>query len=94
MKLTAQVFKDEGGGFYAEVPEVPGTVAHGDTLDELAATLQEVFEVQLLGVLEDNRERAAVEPSGETPVDVWSLDLSIGVMMVAEAKATSKRADL
>lgn len=94
MKLTAQVFKDEGGGFYAEVPEVPGTVAHGDTLDELAVTLQEVFEIQLRGLLEDYRERAAVEPSEETPVDFWSLDLSVGVLTIAQVKTTTKRADL
>jgi predicted RNase H-like HicB family nuclease len=53
MKLTAQVFRDEDGGFYAEIEEIPGTITQGDTFEELEANVQEVIEMSLEGLIQD-----------------------------------------
>jgi predicted RNase H-like HicB family nuclease len=53
MKLTAQIFRDEDGGFYAEIQEIPGTITQGDTFEELEANLQEVIEMSLEGLIQD-----------------------------------------
>lgn len=44
MKLKAIVHEAEEGGFWAEVPTIPGCVSQGDTLDELVANLHEAIE--------------------------------------------------
>ena len=46
--FTALVHEAEEGGFWAEVPELPGCVSQGETLDELEANIKEAIE----GVLE------------------------------------------
>ena len=53
MKLTAQIFRDEDGGFYAEIEEIPGTITQGDTFEELEANLREVIEMSLEGLIHD-----------------------------------------
>ena len=53
MKLTAQIFHDEDGGYYAEVEEIPGTITQGDTFEELEANLHEVIEMSLEGLIRD-----------------------------------------
>jgi predicted RNase H-like HicB family nuclease len=35
MKLKAIIHKAEEGGFWAEIPAIPGCVTQGDTLSEL-----------------------------------------------------------
>lgn len=40
MELTARIHV-EGGSYWADVPELPGCFAAGDTLDELFKALQE-----------------------------------------------------
>jgi len=40
MGLTARIHT-EGGSYWADVPELPGCFASGDTLDELFESLQE-----------------------------------------------------
>jgi predicted RNase H-like HicB family nuclease len=39
-RLTAQIHS-EGGSYWADVPELPGVFATGDTLDELFESLRE-----------------------------------------------------
>jgi predicted RNase H-like HicB family nuclease len=41
MKLKAIVHDAEEGGYWAEVPAIPGCVAQGDTMEELLAHLQD-----------------------------------------------------
>ena len=53
MKLTAQIFRDVDGGFYAEVDEIPGTITQGDTVEELEANSREVIEMSLEGLIQD-----------------------------------------
>jgi predicted RNase H-like HicB family nuclease len=44
MKIKAVVHKAEEGGYWAEVPALPGCVSQGETMDELRANLKEAIE--------------------------------------------------
>ena len=44
MRLKAIVHEAEEGGFWAEVPALPGCASQGETLDELLANLHEAIE--------------------------------------------------
>lgn len=44
MKLKAIVHEDEAGGFWAEVPALPGCATQGETMDELMTNLREAIE--------------------------------------------------
>jgi predicted RNase H-like HicB family nuclease len=43
-KILVVVHEAEEGGFWAEVPTLPGCATQGDTLDELLANLDEAVE--------------------------------------------------
>jgi predicted RNase H-like HicB family nuclease len=60
MKLSAIVHVAEEGGFWAEVPALPGCVAQGETREELETNLHEAIEGWLLAGQPD-----ATTPSGE-----------------------------
>ncbi|MDX6765729.1 MAG: type II toxin-antitoxin system HicB family antitoxin [Candidatus Methylacidiphilales bacterium] len=47
MTLKAIVHKAEEGGFWAEVPALPGCVTQGETLEELRANLYEAIQLWL-----------------------------------------------
>ena len=44
MKILAIVHKAEEGGFWAEVPSIPGCATQGDTMEELRLHLREAIE--------------------------------------------------
>ena len=44
MKIKAVVHEAEEGGFWAEVPAIPGCATQGETLDELMKNLHEAIE--------------------------------------------------
>jgi predicted RNase H-like HicB family nuclease len=44
MKLKVLVHEAEEGGFWAEVPAIPGCATQGDTLEELLQNLYEAVE--------------------------------------------------
>ena len=44
MKLKAIIHEAEEGGFWAEVPALPGCVTQGDTLEEITSNLHEAIE--------------------------------------------------
>ncbi len=44
MKLKAIIHDAEEGGFWAEIPAVPGCVSQGETMEELLANLKEAVE--------------------------------------------------
>jgi predicted RNase H-like HicB family nuclease len=44
MKIKIVVHEAEEGGFWAEVPAIPGCVTQGDTMDELMRNLREAIE--------------------------------------------------
>lgn len=44
MKLKVIVHEAEEGGFWGEVPAIPGCASQGETVDELMANLHEAIE--------------------------------------------------
>ena len=44
MKIKAVVHEAEEGGFWAEVPAIPGCATQGDTMEELVRNLHEAIE--------------------------------------------------
>jgi len=44
MKIKVVVHEAEEGGFWAEVPAIPGCATQGDTMDELMQNLHEAIE--------------------------------------------------
>jgi predicted RNase H-like HicB family nuclease len=47
MKLKTIIHEAEEGGFWAEVPAIPGCVTQGDTIEELISNLYEAVEACL-----------------------------------------------
>jgi predicted RNase H-like HicB family nuclease len=56
MQLKAIVHPAEEGGFWAEVPALPGCLTQAETMDELRSNLQEAIELWLSV---DDRQTAA-----------------------------------
>jgi predicted RNase H-like HicB family nuclease len=48
MKLKVLIHEAEEGGYWAEVPALPGCVSEGDTWDEVLANIREAVEGWLL----------------------------------------------
>jgi len=44
MKIKAIVHEAEEGGFWAEVPAIPGCATEGETMEELLANLRDAIE--------------------------------------------------
>jgi predicted RNase H-like HicB family nuclease len=44
MKIKIVVHEAEEGGFWAEVPAIPGCASQGETMDELLANIHEAIE--------------------------------------------------
>ena len=44
MKIHAIVHKAEEGGYWAEVPSIPGCATQGETMEELRSNLREAIE--------------------------------------------------
>ena len=44
MQLQVVVHEDEAGGYWAEVPALPGCMTQGETLDEIMLNVREAIE--------------------------------------------------
>ncbi len=44
MTLKVRIHKAQEGGFWAEVPALPGCVSQGETLEELQVNIREAIE--------------------------------------------------
>ena len=47
MKIKIIVHKAEEGGFWAEVPALPGCVSQGESMDEIRDNIREAIELWL-----------------------------------------------
>ena len=47
MTLKVLIHNAEEGGYWAEVPALPGCATHGETMDELMSNLREAIEACL-----------------------------------------------
>jgi predicted RNase H-like HicB family nuclease len=61
MKLKVIIHAAEEGGFWAEVPGLPGCVSQGETLDETLANVREAAE----GWIEVAAERAHADAGAQ-----------------------------
>jgi len=57
MKIRAIIHPAEEGGYWAEVPALPGCVTEGETMEEVMANLKDAIE----GWLEVANSRHAIE---------------------------------
>ena len=55
MKVKVIVHEAEEGGYWAEVPAIPGCATQGETVEELMKNLQEAIEACLLVEVEEPR---------------------------------------
>ena len=53
MKLKVVIHKAEEGGYWAEVPLLPGCISEGETLEETKANIREAIEGYLEVAYED-----------------------------------------
>ena len=60
MSYTAIIYDAEEGGYWAEVPELPGCVSQGESLDELEKNIIEAIEACLETYKEDNLPRRRI----------------------------------
>jgi predicted RNase H-like HicB family nuclease len=67
MKLRVLVHPAEEGGFWAEIPALPGCVSEGDTFEETLANIQEAAEGWLAV--------AAEQPLAEDQVQIAEIEL-------------------
>ena len=44
MKLKVVIHNEEGGGYWAEVPAIPGCATQGETFEELLSNIYEAVE--------------------------------------------------
>jgi len=57
MKIRAIIHPAEEGGYWAEVPALPGCITEGDTIEEVTANLKDAIE----GWLEVANSRNSIE---------------------------------
>ncbi|MEH2079087.1 MAG: type II toxin-antitoxin system HicB family antitoxin [Nostoc sp.] len=61
MKIRAIIHPAEEGGFWAEVPALPGCITEGDTIEEVIANLKDAIE----GWLEVANSRNVIESTDQ-----------------------------
>jgi len=59
MKYTIVIHEDVNGGYWAEVPALPGCISQGETLEELKANMHEAIEGYLEVLQEEGRQPEA-----------------------------------
>ncbi len=59
MTLRALIHSAEEGGYWAEVPALPGCVSQGETVDELRSNIREAIEGWLLAADDAEKVTAA-----------------------------------
>jgi len=55
-EFSVVVLEDEGGGYIAVVPELPGCHTQGDSLDEVIENVREAIELYLETLSEEEKE--------------------------------------
>jgi predicted RNase H-like HicB family nuclease len=68
-KYATVIHEDPEGGFWAEVPALPGCYTQGETMDELMQMMQNVREA-ISGVLEVMKEQGKLPESNIQILDI------------------------
>jgi predicted RNase H-like HicB family nuclease len=50
MEYTVLIHQAEEGGFWAEVPELPGCLSQGETIEEALSNSREAIEAHLMAL--------------------------------------------
>ena len=79
MKIRAIVHPAEEGGYWAEVPALPGCVTEGDTMEEVVANLQDAIE----GWLDVANIRKVIEPAD------WVVEIEYPIEAIVEMATAS-----
>jgi len=53
MEYTVLIHRAEEGGFWSEVPELPGCYSQGDTIEEALSNTGEAIEAHLMALKEE-----------------------------------------
>ena len=61
MKMKAVIHPAQGGGYWAEVPGLPGCITEGDSMEEVLANLKDAIE----GWLDVANYRIKLEPMAQ-----------------------------
>ena len=56
MEYTILIHKADEGGFWAEVPALPGCFSQGETVEETIANTKEAIDLHISVLKEDNEE--------------------------------------
>jgi len=56
MQYTVIVHHAEEGGYWAEVPSLPGCFSQGETIDETMSSVREAIEFHIQGLKEEGQE--------------------------------------
>ena len=56
MEYTVLVYKDDEGGFWAEVPALPGCYSQGETVEETMQNVKEAIESHIMALKDDLQE--------------------------------------
>jgi predicted RNase H-like HicB family nuclease len=60
---TVRIVRANEGGFWAEVPALPGCLSHGDSLEEVTAYVREAIECHLLHLAREGTPFPAEPPT-------------------------------
>lgn len=55
MEYTVLVYKAEEGGYWAEVPALPGCYSQGETIEETMENIKEAIEAHILALRDDEK---------------------------------------
>ena len=61
MEYTVVIHHAEEGGYWSEVPALPGCFSQGETVEETLSNTKEAIESHLVALREDGQEIAAEE---------------------------------
>ena len=61
MEFTVLVYKAEEGGYWAEVPSLPGCYSQGEMVEETMKNIKEAIEAHILALKEEEEKVPAEE---------------------------------
>ena len=61
MEYTVLIHRAEEGGFWAEVPTLPGCYSQGETIEETMSNIKEAIEAHLLALGDEKEEMPTEE---------------------------------
>ncbi|MBN1761702.1 MAG: type II toxin-antitoxin system HicB family antitoxin [Methanomicrobia archaeon] len=61
MEYTVLIYQAEEGGFWAEVPTLPGCYSQGETIEETMSAIKEAIEAHLVALRDEKEEMPTEE---------------------------------